>query len=50
MFIMKFMDGTPVPEDYQKKVFSLVDAATIADVSEAEEVEMTGSCQEISRE
>lgn len=40
MFTMKFMDGTPVPEDYKKMVSNLVRAAAIADPGEEGEIEM----------
>lgn len=40
MFAMKFMDGTPVPADYQRMVSNLVRAAAIADPGEEGEIEM----------
>lgn len=46
MFVMKFMDGTPVPDDYQKTISNFVHAAAIADIREEDEIEMAKSRQE----
>lgn len=37
MFTQKFMDGTPVPADYQERISRLVSAAACADVDELNE-------------
>lgn len=50
MFAMKFMDGTPVPADYQRMVSNLVRTAAIADISEEDEIEMERSRQEMPHE
>lgn len=50
MFKIKFMDGTPVPDEYQEKIYKLIGAAACADVDEHNEDqvrnEFSGSTKE----
>lgn len=46
MFQMKFMDGTPVPENYARLVGRLVQEAAEGDPGEAGEAEVLGEHQQ----